>query len=384
MKPISLTVNGGKYEVLVEPRTQLAEVLRDKLHLTGTHLGCEQGVCGACTVVVDGKPVRSCIAYAGSCDGAVVETVEGFAGDPVMDDLRDAFSRHHALQCGFCTPGMIITARDIVHRLHVVDEKQIRHELSGNLCRCTGYMGIVAAIADVIAKHKGGLAVTTKSETAAPESSAAPITPFEIAPEYVIDGAGSSVHAASGISIEDGWTTIARSFTLDHALDDVWAHFEELRAVTRCLPGAEMDDIDGDRFAGNMVIKFGPINARFAGEGSRKSDVADRTGLVHGMGKDTSGQSNVRGELAYKIAQADDEQQTRIDLQTRFQIQGILAQFNRKELVESFADIIMRQFVSNCDTVLSGDELGKERNLSFITVIVQIIRSKFRQLIGRG
>ncbi|HLB99222.1 MAG TPA: (2Fe-2S)-binding protein, partial [Acetobacteraceae bacterium] len=144
--PVTLTVNGRAVQALVEPRTHLADFLREHLHLTGTHLGCEQGVCGACTVVLDGKPQRSCIAYALDCDGSEVTTIEGFDDDLLVDSLRTAFSAHHGLQCGFCTPGMLVTARDIVARLGDVPEARIREELSGNLCRCTGYVGIVAAI----------------------------------------------------------------------------------------------------------------------------------------------------------------------------------------------------------------------------------------------
>jgi carbon-monoxide dehydrogenase small subunit len=149
--PVSLTVNGRSVQALVEPRTHLADFLREHLHLTGTHLGCEQGVCGACTVSIDGKPQRSCIAYALDCDGSVITTIEGFDDDALMDELRTAFSAHHGLQCGFCTPGMLVTARDIVARLGDVPEARIRDELSGNLCRCTGYVGIVAAIRAVCA-----------------------------------------------------------------------------------------------------------------------------------------------------------------------------------------------------------------------------------------
>ena len=150
MTPVRLTVNGRAVEALVEPRLQLADFLRNELGLTGTHLGCEQGVCGACTVLIDGVPQRSCIAYAVDCDGGEVVTIEGFDGDAVMAELREAFAAHHGLQCGFCTPGILVTARDIVLRLGDVDEARIREELAGNLCRCTGYVGIVAAVRAVV------------------------------------------------------------------------------------------------------------------------------------------------------------------------------------------------------------------------------------------
>ena len=150
MKKIALTVNGRALEAQVEPRTHLADFLRESQGLTGTNLGCEHGVCGACTLEIDGAPARSCITYAAACDGAKVRSIEDFEDDPVMAKLRDAFTAEHALQCGYCTPGMLITARDIVMRLPQADEARIRKELSGNLCRCTGYMGIVRAIQRVI------------------------------------------------------------------------------------------------------------------------------------------------------------------------------------------------------------------------------------------
>jgi carbon-monoxide dehydrogenase small subunit len=152
MRRVALTVNGRPVQAQVEPRTHLADFLREQQGLTGTNLGCEHGVCGACTIEVDGAPERSCITFAAACEGAVVRTIEGFEDDPVMARLRAAFTAEHALQCGYCTPGMLVTARDIVMRLPDADEARIRKELSGNLCRCTGYMGIVRAIQRVLAK----------------------------------------------------------------------------------------------------------------------------------------------------------------------------------------------------------------------------------------
>lgn len=154
MTRIALKVNGEAVDRDVAPRRNLVDFLRDELNLTGTNVGCEHGVCGACTLEIDGAPARSCIAFAVACDGASVRTIEGFDDDPVMIELRAAFNREHALQCGYCTPGMLVTARDIVTRLPDADEARIREELSGNLCRCTGYVGIVRAIVSVMAARK--------------------------------------------------------------------------------------------------------------------------------------------------------------------------------------------------------------------------------------
>ena len=135
---LRLTVNARAVEAMVEPRTHLADFIRDRLNLTGTHLGCEHGVCGACTLLIDGMPARSCITSAVACDGAHVTTIEGLDADGIASELRAAFSREHALQCGYCTPGMLISARDLVLRLPDADERRIRVAMSGNLCRCTG------------------------------------------------------------------------------------------------------------------------------------------------------------------------------------------------------------------------------------------------------
>ncbi len=150
---IALTVNGRPVEAEVAPRTSLADFLREQLLLTGTHVGCEHGICGACTVEINGEIARSCITYAVACDGAEMRSIEGFDDDPLMARLRQAFTEEHALQCGYCTPGMLIAARDLVRRKPALTRSDIRTEMSGNLCRCTGYVGIVNAIARVMAEH---------------------------------------------------------------------------------------------------------------------------------------------------------------------------------------------------------------------------------------
>ena len=151
---ITLDVNGCLVEASVEPRQSLADFLRENLALTGTHLGCEHGICGACTVFINGVPARSCIARAVSCEGDEIKTIEGFVDDPWMEAIRERFSSEHALQCGFCTPGMLVTAYDITKRIPDADEARIRVELAGNLCRCTGYKGIVNAIKGILKDQK--------------------------------------------------------------------------------------------------------------------------------------------------------------------------------------------------------------------------------------
>ncbi|MET0191655.1 MAG: (2Fe-2S)-binding protein [Pseudonocardia sediminis] len=144
---VHLSVNGERTRLDVEPRRTLADALREDLGLTGTHLGCEHGVCGACTVLVDGAPARACLMFAVQADGADVTTVEGLQDDDGgLHPLQEAFVAHHGLQCGFCTPGMLLTAAHLLETHPDADRETIRAEMAGNICRCTGYQGIVDAV----------------------------------------------------------------------------------------------------------------------------------------------------------------------------------------------------------------------------------------------
>ena len=147
---IKVTVNGEDYQREVEPRMLLADFLRHELGLTGTHVGCEHGVCGACTVILNGDSVRSCLCFAIQTDGAKIETVEGLGTVDNLNPLQQSFQKHHALQCGFCTPGMLMTGVDLLRKYPLATDDQIREGLSGNLCRCTGYEHIVQAIRWVV------------------------------------------------------------------------------------------------------------------------------------------------------------------------------------------------------------------------------------------
>jgi aerobic-type carbon monoxide dehydrogenase small subunit (CoxS/CutS family) len=147
-RKIALTVNGKPYKAEAEVRLTLADFLRHTLGLTGTHLGCEHGVCGACTILVDGRAVRSCTQYAVQADGTDILSVEGLAEPGTLNELQRAFMDHHALQCGFCTPGILCSATHFLRRNPSPDEAQVRDMLSGHICRCTGYAAIVSAILD--------------------------------------------------------------------------------------------------------------------------------------------------------------------------------------------------------------------------------------------
>jgi carbon-monoxide dehydrogenase small subunit len=164
MSVVTMTVNGKAVTVDVEPRLLLVQFLREQLLLTGTHVGCDTSQCGACVVHVNGKAIKSCTALAVSCEGAQVTTIEGLGSPERLHPMQEAFRENHALQCGFCTPGMIMSAVDIVRRKGTkLDEKTIRDELEGNLCRCTGYHNIVKAVA------AGAIAMAARSMSTAAE-----------------------------------------------------------------------------------------------------------------------------------------------------------------------------------------------------------------------
>ena len=153
---ITLTVNGREMSGHAEARLTLVDFLRDVLDLTGTHVGCEHGVCGACSVIMDGKPVRACLTYAVMADGAEITTVEGLEGeDGALSPLQDAFWENHAMQCGYCTPGMLIATHALLQENPDPDEEQIREAIGGNLCRCTGYQQIVEAVRMTAEKMRG-------------------------------------------------------------------------------------------------------------------------------------------------------------------------------------------------------------------------------------
>ncbi|MET0632826.1 MAG: 2Fe-2S iron-sulfur cluster-binding protein [Xanthobacteraceae bacterium] len=351
MTPIALTVNGRKVAALVEPRTHLADFLREHCRLTGTHLGCEHGVCGACTVLIEGEPARSCIAYAVACDGLAIETIEGFDGDPIMLELREAFSREHALQCGFCTSGMLIAARDIVRRLPGADEQRIRVELSGNLCRCTGYLGIVNAVASVVEARGSTLVAAGVGAEAAPSARLATFVPSSIE-------AGVTPPPASATPALDqprqGWTRFEESFVIVGPPATVWQVFADVPTIAACLPGAELTEHDAQTAKGKMAVKLGPIRAAFGGSAVIERDDRTLRGVIRGAGSDRGTGSRTKGEVVYRLAPEGEGDRTRISLVVEYSLQGALAQFSRSSLAQDLGRRLVADFAANLNARLGG------------------------------
>jgi len=410
MSSVTLEVNGSRMAAEIEPRTHLGDFLRDTARLTGTHLGCEHGVCGACTVLMDGRPVRSCITFAVACEGRHVTTVEGYDGDEVMRRLRAAFTHHHALQCGFCTPGMLATARDIVLRLPDADEARVRLELAGNLCRCTGYMGIVAAIRDVLDQFRrepdpdvetlrermraGRPVVPAPART---QASAKPMPAFlgsqPAAVAVAAVDAGASAQPASkqvpasepvaATGLRKG-TQIDASFDLPFPTDAVWAFMGDLPAVAGCLPGATIESQEGEKVKGRIAVKFGPMSAAFAGAARLERDDAALKAVLRGAGQDSLSQSRAQGDITYRL-EALDPQQTRVHVEMLYALQGPLAQFSRSGLVKDFVRRMVSDFGRQVALRMSGDDAAAlpAPGMSPVRILLSVLAERLRRLFGR-
>jgi carbon-monoxide dehydrogenase small subunit len=348
--PIALSVNGRKIQALVEPRTHLADFLREHCRLTGTHLGCEHGVCGACTVLIDDEPARSCLTYAVQCDGLAVQTIEGFDADPIMQELRTAFSREHGLQCGFCTSGMLIAARDIVQRLPDADAHRIRVELSGNLCRCTGYLGIINAVESVIAARASKPTAVASAAAAPPPP--APLQAF--APTREVAPAAMTTPAPALEEARTGWTRFEESFVVARSPQTVWTIFADIPAVVACLDGAELSEADASTAKGKMTVKLGPIQAGFSGSAVIERDDRALRGVIRGAGSDRGTGSRTKGEIAYRLEPEADGQKTRVSVTVEYSLQGALAQFSRSGLVLELGRRLVADFAANLNARLAG------------------------------
>ncbi len=351
-RTINLNVNGREVTAAAEPRLHLADFLREQLLLTGTHIGCEHGVCGACTVLIDGEIARSCITFAVACEGAEVRTIEDFDDDPVMERLRGAFNEEHGLQCGYCTPGMLMAARDIVIRLPDADERRIRVELSGNLCRCTGYTGIVAAIRKTLGERQGGrpLPISVPEQAAR----AAQPAPGKASTNVVTASQPDLVSEGLVAGPDRGLRTLSQTFVVSHARPDVWRYLEDLEKVITCMPGASLlGPVKNNRFKSQIAVRLGPIGATFRGEWKRDLD-DDFRGVIEGSAHDNRTATRVRGKAEYRLLEEDGGAATRVDVRVSFSLAGRLAQFSRAGIVQDLATRLTAAFADNLQARLDG------------------------------
>ena len=437
--PLSLTVNGRPVEAIVEPRMHLADFLRDVLRLTGTHLGCEHGVCGACTVLIDGAPARSCIAWAISCDGADVRTIEGFDHDPLMQALRHSFTRHHALQCGYCTPGMLITSHDIVRRLPEADEARVREELSGNLCRCTGYVGIVEAVGAVLAEpparadgtpgpaadpsapvHDGGERSTTpgphrytspRESGSGIEAQDMPIrlpdtrghfdatsppprnptgarkvpdaTDSDWADRAAVAEVPSGIparHASGGSNPVGSEHEVALAI----APDPLWRVLRDIPTVVRCLPGASLaGPPHADPLALEMTVAIGPMKAKFEGGAHVSFDDRRHTATIDGSGQDMRSRSTGEGRIELAVLPATTGGSI-LRLRLRYALKGPLAQFGRGAIVDAVVEQILERFAANLASTAGGGEVGSAPTVGVLALTTAAIGRWLRRWLARA
>jgi carbon-monoxide dehydrogenase small subunit len=391
MRQFAIRINGRQIVGETEPRVNLADFLRERHYLTGTHIGCEHGVCGACTVLIDGAPARSCITYAVACEGAEITTIEGLRNDPIMADLRDAFSSHHALQCGYCTPGMLISCRDIIMRLPKADEPRIRLELSGNLCRCTGYVGIVAAIKQVLTKHQfsddGAIAPRKELGPLGARTPTAPAHRAVTRPNPVTQVA--PVPELRGVeqwqTIETTGTELIESFQVPYSRDRVWQLFADLDRVVRCMPGARLSKQPSDgRAEGEMKVKLGPIVSTFVGALDIERDDTRFTGLIRGAGRDLQSGSGVRAIISYQVQESANAS-SQVLVSVKFMLTGALAHFGRLGLVKDVANHLTRIFSDNLASTLSGRPIEHQQisQLSAVAVIRTALWMRIRAIVSR-
>ncbi len=405
MNKVALIVNGSPATAIVEPRTHLADFLRETQNLTGTHLGCEHGVCGACTLLIDGVPARSCITFAAMCEGAHITTVEGLDNDEIAAELRVAFTREHGLQCGYCTPGMIVSARDVVMRMENPSEHDIRVAMSGNLCRCTGYVGIVRAIQGVIAdrRSRGIPAIPDggrKHLGPVGSGHAAAATAVAGAPARTPDKKKAAAVAAPAASLAKSdadfkpQTSFVQNFTVAHPADVVWDFFGRVGEVASCLPGASLngEPVDG-HVQGMIKVKVGPIAADFHGVADVTRDEASRSGTIIGSGKDARSNSATKGVISYTVKPGENPDQTRVDVTIGFTLTGMLAQFSRSGLVQDVANRLIGAFVQNLEARLAHQGDGApaptvaaefDAGSLMSSMIKDRIKQLFAKLFGRG
>jgi carbon-monoxide dehydrogenase small subunit len=395
---IALTVNAHAVTATVEPRTHLADFLRDGLNLTGTHLGCEHGVCGACTLLLDGMPARSCITYAVACDGARITTIEGLDDDEIAIELRAAFKHEHALQCGYCTPGMLISARDLVLRLAEADERSIRVGLSGNLCRCTGYVGIVRAVRSVIEQRRergilpvpgGGrktLGPVGSSNGASPSVSDMARVPAKKIEARHEDGGAVTIPDFTPESV------LKDHFTLAHPPERVFDMFGDVTQVAACLPGASVTEVaTPERVEGVIRVALGPISASFRGVARIERDLANLSGRIVGTGSDQRTRSSTQGEIRYQLIPIEQGAATRVELSIGYSLRGMLAQIAREGLVRDLAAQLTADFARNLDRRLSGirqdGSAEGPQDLNGVSLLINLLRARawkaIRRLLGR-
>ncbi|WP_245975703.1 xanthine dehydrogenase family Fe-S subunit [Amycolatopsis palatopharyngis] len=374
---VDFTVNGRPATVHVAPRVTLADALRDHLGLTGTHLGCEHGVCGLCTVLVDGDAARACLLLACQVDGSEVVTVEGMGTPSDLHPLQQSFGSHHALQCGFCTPGQIMSAYDLLTAEEQPAEEDLPEQLSGVLCRCTGYRNIVDAVADVARAYPGG--VPGPRNCGQPEPTL---------PRATLGGAGEQVDlervdtgGPAEIAVPSGEPTavITVDTVADEPINRIWAVIEDTPALTACLPGAEIvSDFGDDQYKGRMRVSLGPVRLAFLGD-VRIVERDEQTHRVKVIGQAADASSGAVAAVVDLVAEPQAEGRTALRAVAELHMVGRIAQFGRG-LVNDVSRDMFGQFAGNVEASARGEAPTEAAPASACAMAMTLIRSRVKAL----
>jgi aerobic-type carbon monoxide dehydrogenase small subunit (CoxS/CutS family)/CO/xanthine dehydrogenase FAD-binding subunit/carbon monoxide dehydrogenase subunit G len=382
---VTMRVNGSDVTVRVPPRMHLADALREHLGLTGTHLGCEHGVCGMCTVLVDGAATRACLLFAVQCESADIITVEGLGSPGEQHPLQRAFSAHHALQCGFCTPGMLMSSYDLLAGDGSVTPEELPERMSGVLCRCTGYRGILAAVADVAAAYPGGVPApmncvsrTLIGRGGGPgQGSTGPQGSGREAPVEAAEPAGEVAVPAGSPS-----ATVEVTSALAAPVDAVWAVLEDVERMVACLPGAELSEsLGGDRYRGTAGVALGPVKLSFAGLAQIvERDPADHRLRMIGQGSDAGG-SATQADIRLR-AEAGSGGGTVLRVHADLYLSGRVAQFGRA-LAGDVSRRLFEQFATAVDAAAAGREAPSRRRPSPLRLAIGALFDAVRRRSSR-
>ena len=366
-----MTVNGSPVRLSVATRLTLADALRNDLGLTGTHLGCEHGVCGMCTVLVDGDAARSCLLFAAQMDGADIVTVEGLGTPDDQHPLQEAFAHHHALQCGFCTPGFLMSAYDLLAHRPDVPAADLPDELSGVLCRCTGYRNILTAVEAVATAHPDGIPAPKSCGPRGTVGRTGLATGGLLAGPQGADRDGISDVLAEAevddgdVSVPRGEPTLVVAITseLSASIDDVWSVMNDIDLLAQCLPGAELTEHLGeDRYRARARVGLGAVRLSFAG----LAQVTERDPERHVLGVRAQGADAGAGQTQAEIlltaspvgggtagtgsgaAGAGAAGRTQVRADARVWLTGRIAQFGRA-LAGDVSNRMFEQFAASLD-----------------------------------
>lgn len=388
MTEVRLTVNGTEIALDVEPRLTLAEALRTRVGLTGTHLGCEHGVCGACTVLLEGAAVRSCLLFAAQMEGAEVTTVEALGRPDELHPLQEAFSRRHGLQCGFCTPGFLMSSYELLSDGLDPDDDSITEALSGVICRCTGYRGIVEAVRDVAEAYPAG--PPKPGNLGAPLRVIGPAAPAAGAPAAGPEAAGERRPGVDlGVPAGHPTAVVEVESAISAPPDAAWELLSDFPRASRCLPGVELDERLGpDTFGGHARLNIGPL--RFAFDGAARvieRDDAARALRAVAAGSDGRG-GGVRADLRFR-AEPTASTGCVIRAEARLFLSGPAAKFGRalvsdvsRQLFEEFGRCVERTLVDGEPvegTPLRGGALARRAALARVRRAWSRLSSRLRR-----